>query len=160
MLLVQFIVLSFLVILITASVKWKQNTQILQMTSNLSVKKASILLLLINCLLIGIVFILLFVSTIIPIPIIALVGLVPSLLFWCDLGNKLSELIKDRLKVVFFGNLIYLLLLVFSLFKLKTITPQYPGEDIFMESLGYFIFSVICIGAIVVSSFVLLYRRK
>lgn len=53
--------------------------------------------------------------------------------------------------MAFAGSSSYILLFVFGLYNNLTLEPTYPGEDLFMASLGWLIFCLVTATAFVTS---------
>ena len=59
-----------------------------------------------------------------------------SLYLWIGIGKAWRGTKRNRLKMGALGSSFFILMSLFFLYKLVTIKPLYPGEDLFMREIG------------------------
>lgn len=97
----------------------------------------------VNLLLFGATGLILYGITFMMIPYVHLVimvgAVVSSIIVWQSIVYARDWGKGERLKAGLVGSGFYLLLFLFILYKWVTYVPQYPGEDEFMSTIGFFI---------------------
>ena len=101
---------------------------------------AGLFVFLMNAILFGLTFFVLFILMRFDIPFLYLFvmmgAVVVSILFWMIVNRSWMDSKKSQLKMAVIGSSFYLLLTLTFLYIYVTIEPFYPGEDMFMRALG------------------------
>jgi len=93
-----------------------------------------------NAIFFSLVVIIIFLGSMLHIPFLLLfvMGAAPllSIFFWSLINVSWKGSKGDRIKMASIGSSFYLLLGIFFIYKLMTLKPSYPGDDIFMAGIG------------------------
>ncbi|MFG6495713.1 hypothetical protein P8610_10170 [Fictibacillus sp. UD] len=82
-----------------------------------------------------------------------------SLMTWLVFSEIWSGSLKDKIKMARIGNSFFLFFIGWIMWYYTTLEPAYPGDDLFMAWIGAGIAVIGSLGAMSVSTFVLLKNR-
>ncbi|WP_050614167.1 hypothetical protein [Bacillus testis] len=96
----------------------------------------------------------------VPVPLVMVGSPFASVLVWTFFRAGFTAPFWGRAYAFLIGHSVYGVLLVYFLYKNTTLTPLYPGEDLFMRGLGYLGGIGICFFAILIGAAVFLAPDK